>query len=205
MPRRTLSPARVVDAAAALVDVEGLDALTLARLAARLGVRPPSLYNHVDGLDDLYAKLRLRAIDGLGDALAAACVGRSGADAVHALADAYRGYGREHPGLLALTVPESESADEAVRAAGRRIVEVVVRVLPAFGIEGEDALHATRALRAALHGFTVLEAAGGFGLAGVDVDESFDRLVAMLVAGLAPRAADGHDREGRTHAADGHR
>jgi len=46
-PRQALlSRQRIVDAAAALIDAEGLDALSTRRLAAELGVRGPSLYNH---------------------------------------------------------------------------------------------------------------------------------------------------------------
>src|SRR5919108_4531499 len=48
-----LDQATVVEAAARLVDEEGIDQLTLGRLAERLGVRTPSLYNHVAGLPGL--------------------------------------------------------------------------------------------------------------------------------------------------------
>jgi len=53
-------------------------------------------------------------------------------------------------------------------------------VLEGYGIEGDDAIDVTRSLRAALHGFVSLEAAGGFGLPA-DVDRSFDRLIHGLV------------------------
>jgi AcrR family transcriptional regulator len=43
----------VTEAAARVVDADGLPALTLARLASELGVAAPSLYKHVAGLDDL--------------------------------------------------------------------------------------------------------------------------------------------------------
>jgi hypothetical protein len=45
-------------------------------------------------------------------------------------------------------------------------------------------VHAARAFRSAVHGFVVLEAAGGFGIP-VDLDDSFDRLLATLAGGLA--------------------
>ena len=58
MPRRGLDRARVVAAAGDIADAEGLEAVTLARVAQQLGVRSPSLYNHVAGRDGL-----LRALD----------------------------------------------------------------------------------------------------------------------------------------------
>jgi AcrR family transcriptional regulator len=46
-PRQTLlTRERIVDTAAVLVDAEGLDAVSVRRLAAELGVQGPSLYNH---------------------------------------------------------------------------------------------------------------------------------------------------------------
>ncbi len=56
--------------AAALADAEGLAALTLARLAARFGVRAPSLYNHVSGLEALHRELALLGLRELGERLA---------------------------------------------------------------------------------------------------------------------------------------
>jgi len=51
--RNTLSRARVVDAALAMVDAQGLDAVTMPALAAHLGVGTMSLYRHVADKNDL--------------------------------------------------------------------------------------------------------------------------------------------------------
>lgn len=62
-------------------------------------------------------------------------------------------------------------------------------VLAAYHLPTEDALHAVRGLRAIVHGFVALEAAGGFGLP-LDLDESFCRLVDAYVRDLErPRDA----------------
>lgn len=57
-------------------------------------------------------------------------------------------------------------------------------MLRGCGREGEEAIHAVRAIRAALHGFVPLETGGGFGLPA-DVDESFARPLELLDRGLA--------------------
>jgi catechol 2,3-dioxygenase-like lactoylglutathione lyase family enzyme len=84
-------------------------------------------------------------------------------------------------------------------AASEAVLGTVLAVLAERGLTGEDAIDATRALRAALHGFVALEAAGGFGMPQ-DVGRSFARLVAGLDRGfgvLASRAADlGTDTRG---------
>jgi AcrR family transcriptional regulator len=51
--RRSLSRELIVDTAMAIVDEEGLDGLSMRRLADRLGTGPASLYAHVSGRDEL--------------------------------------------------------------------------------------------------------------------------------------------------------
>jgi AcrR family transcriptional regulator len=187
--RQGLDRDRVVAAAAAIADAEGLEAVTLARVAAALGVRSPSLYNHVDGLDGLRRGIALLALGELGDALREAATGRAGADALVALADAYRLYARAHRGRYALIqVPQRAGDEEALAAAGT-VVGAVVGALRAYALTDDDAIHATRAFRAAIHGFVALEDGGGFGLP-LDVDESFRRMVAALAEGLAAGPPD---------------
>src|SRR6266705_5230572 len=69
-----LDQATVVEAAAKLVDEEGIEQLTLGRLAERLGVRTPSLYNHVAGLPGLKRKLALSCLRDLLDRLLRATI-----------------------------------------------------------------------------------------------------------------------------------
>jgi AcrR family transcriptional regulator len=188
MPRVGLDSAAVVAAAARLADAEGLEAVTLARLAGDAGVRAPSLYAHVAGLDDLRRRIGVRGARELATVLSAAAAGRARGDALRAVADAYRGYAAAHPGSYAALQRLADPTDPEAAAATRAVVAVVVAVLRGYGIEDDDAIHAVRAIRAALHGFVSLEADGGFGIP-LSLDETYTRLVALLERGLeaAPR------------------
>jgi AcrR family transcriptional regulator len=192
VPRAGLSPASVVGAAADLADADGLDALTLARIAATVGVRTPSLYNHIGGLDDVRRSIALVGLREIGDALRDAAVGRAGDDALTAMAHAYRAYARAHPGRYAATQRAPAAADDELAAAASGAVDVLLAILRGYGLDGDDAIHAARAVRSALHGFVALETGGGFGIP-VDLDESFDRMVAALARGLS-----GSGRAGRS-------
>jgi AcrR family transcriptional regulator len=183
MPRAGLSTAAVVAAAAEIADAEGIDRLTLARVAAAAGVRTPSLYNHVESLDDVRRRVALLALRDLADTLRDAAVGRAGDDALAAMAGAYRAYARAHPGRYAATQRAPAEGDEEMRAAASGAVDVVLAILRGYGLEGDDAIHAARAVRSALHGFVALEAGGGFGMP-VDLDESYTRTVATLARGI---------------------
>jgi AcrR family transcriptional regulator len=184
MPRMGLDAGRVVEAAAGIADADGLEAVTLARVAADLGVRAPSLYNHVDGRSDLLRAIAVLGVRELTAALREAAVGRSSADALTAAAHAYRAYARAHPGRYAATLAAPTRGDEEHRAAASEAVDVMLAIMRAWDLEGDDAIHAVRAFRSAVHGFVAIEAADGFGMA-VDVDASFDRLVATLAGGLS--------------------
>jgi len=63
------------------------------------------------------------------------------------------------------------------------VVSVVLAVLAGYGLHGGPALHATRAIRAALHGFVTLETHQGFGLP-LALGESFETLLGILDSGL---------------------
>jgi len=186
MPRAGLSTAAVVDHALELIDERGADALTLAAVAARAGVATPSLYKHVaGGLPELRRLVAVRTTGELADHLAAAVLGRSREGAVRALLAAYAGYALAHPRRYAALpqVPEPDPGPELV-AAAERLVGVLFAVLRGYGLEGSEAVHAVRTLRAAAHGYASLTTAGAFQLAeGTDV--TLERLTGVLVEGLA--------------------
>jgi AcrR family transcriptional regulator len=173
-----------VEEAAAVADEVGYDKLTLAAVAQRRGVALPSLYKHVRGLDDLQQHLAALATSELADALGKAAIGRARGDALRALGSAYRGYARAHPGRYAATVRAPSADNPEHVAAATSAVNVVVAVLAGYGLSGDDAIDATRAVRSALHGFVAIEASGGFGMP-LDVDRSFERMLDMLDSALS--------------------
>ncbi|WP_370970532.1 TetR/AcrR family transcriptional regulator [Amycolatopsis sp. cg9] len=182
-PRAGLTTTAVVGLALEIVDDSGADALTLAKVAERAGVAAPSLYKHVKNLADLRRLIDLTVVQEMAEALRTAATGREGAAAVRALADAYRAYLHRHPHRTnALTTAPDETDTELSRAT-HAVAEVVFAVLRPFGFDHVQAVHATRCIRAAVHGFAGLEASGGFGRPE-DVDQSFEVLKSMLVQGL---------------------
>lgn len=186
----------VVRAAAKIADDEGWDALTLARVAGKLRVRSPSLYNHVGGLEALRRELKLLVMRELNTALTRATIGKSRDDAVRALAVAYRAFVKRHPGTYAATMVAAPKNDPAVEAAAGQIVETLLSVLSGYGLDRREGIHAIRAMRSAVHGFAALEIAGGFGIP-LDVDKSFDWLVSSLLKGLSSSALVATGRKGK--------
>lgn len=179
MPRAGLNRGLVVAEAADVADEVGLDRLTLAAVAQRFGVAVPSLYKHVAGLDALHRELALLGVRELTAAISQATVGRSGTAALHATADAYRGFATSFPGRYVASVRAPAPGDDEHDAASDAALAVVVAALSGYEISGADVVDVIRSLRAALHGFVTLEGGGGFGQP-VSVDHSFRRLVGAL-------------------------
>ncbi|MFD4671304.1 TetR/AcrR family transcriptional regulator [Lentzea sp. NPDC058450] len=180
--RPRLSTAKVVDAALELVDEQGVEALTLAAVAAKTGVATPSLYKHVASLGELRGHVGVRVLEEMAERFTGAVIGRAGDDAVAALMHAYRAYVRERPKRYG-AMPVDPLHDELQRDAGMKLMEVMFAALRSYGLEGSQAIHAARRLRVIVHGFASIESGGGFGLPE-GLDETYDQLVRMYLDDL---------------------
>jgi hypothetical protein len=120
----------------------------------------------------------------LADVIRRAAVGRARDEALFALADAYRTWATEHPGRYVATVRAPAPGDGDDEVASLEVYKVVIDVLHGYGITDDDAVDATRSLRATLHGFVTLQSAGAFGMP-VDIDRSFHRMISGLARVLA--------------------
>jgi AcrR family transcriptional regulator len=188
--KRGVQLADVVGAAAAIADREGVEAVTLARVAAALDIRSPSLYSHVEGLPGLRRAMALDAVARFSTHLDDAIGDRTGTDALRAVAHAYRTFALAHPGSYASMLPAPTEDDPELYAAFGAPLRVIAGTLASVGVTEDHAIDLIRGFRSALHGFVALETGGGFGIPQ-DVDRSFDALVDLLIAGVTSRST-GH-------------
>lgn len=189
--RKHIDRQRVLDVSIALADERGFEAVTLASVADQLGIRIPSLYNHISGLPGLRHELTLWGVRQLGEQMRRAAVGKAGNEAITGVAHAYRAFAHAHPGIYTATLRAATLDEPDLAAAGQEVLDVVLAVLQPYGLGSDDTLHVVRGLRSLLHGFVDLEISGGFGLA-LDRDESFRQLVQLFVQGLHARQKHPH-------------
>ena len=181
---RTLTRAKVIECAVVLIDQAGeFEAVSMTRIAAKLSVRTPSLYNHVRNQQDLRDGVALWGAQQLAKVLRQAAAGLVGVEAVTALAHAYRMFAKQHPGVYPLTQRAPAATNAEMVAAAEELVQLLLLVLASLRLSGDDALHTVRGLRSLVHGFVLLEAGDGFGLP-LAIDESFDRLISTFTSGL---------------------
>ncbi|HET7668651.1 MAG TPA: TetR/AcrR family transcriptional regulator [Mycobacterium sp.] len=181
-----LSRDSIVNAALTFLDREGWDALTINALATQLGTKGPSLYNHVQSLEDLRRTVRMRVVGDIIDMLNTVGEGRTRDDAVMVMASAYRSYAHHHPGRYsAFTRMPLGGDDPEFTEATRAAAAPVISVLASYGLDGEDAFYAALEFWSAMHGFVLLEMTGA--MSGIDTDAVFTDMVMRLVSGMERR------------------
>lgn len=183
MPRAGLDRRAVVDLAVRVVDERGLEGLTLAAVAAGPGVAVPSLYKHVASLADLREAVAAEALVALRRRIDDEVGPATGAEALRRFGRAVRAFATERPGMYAATQVVADQGGEAA-ATATAIIDGVGRLLRGLGLPGEREVDGVRAIRAAIHGFVVLERERGFGMPD-DRDASFEALLDIVIAGFA--------------------
>ena len=182
-PRVGLDLSIIIEAAVELADKHGLQEVTLASVAKKLGVRSPSLYNHINGLPELQAKLAAYGVEKLHASLQKAIADKRGDDAIRAMVEAYISFARVNPGLYSATLRAPDSRDAEWVKASEKLVELLVQMIQYYGLDEQHALHTVRICRSMLHGFASLEQSGGFGLP-LDLDVTLKLLTDTLLSGI---------------------
>jgi AcrR family transcriptional regulator len=182
--KRGLDAQTILNAAAELAEEKGLENVSFLQVAEKLGVKSPSLYNHLSGLQELSLGIAKLAIGRLEDAIRNAAVGRSKDDAFMAIALAYRKFSKENPELYKAILRFPAYNDSSIQEAGHIVVRILYQVMESYHYSKEETIHFVRGFRSALHGFVSLEEVGFFQGAEADVDESFEQLVSRLISTL---------------------
>ncbi len=138
----------IVAAARELVEEAGAEALSMRRLAERLGIRAPSIYKHLPDKQALENALISATFEEQADLFEAAIADAD--DPVVALARAYRDFARRHPHLYRLMTERPLDRDQLTPGAEERAARPIVEAM-----RGDRDL--ARAVWAFAHGMTILE------------------------------------------------
>ena len=171
--REPLTREVVLEAAVSLADAEGVGALTMRRVAERLGVEAMSLYHHVPNKDAI--------LDGMVDAVfAEVTLPSNGTDwrqEMRERAVSMREVLTRHPWAVGLLESRSNPGSATLRHH-----DAVLGCLRSGGFSVAGAAHAFSALDSYIYGFALQEAALPFESAGADLDE--------LAAGILEQMGD---------------
>lgn len=190
MPKNGLDRNAVVKKAAELANKGGIESLSLKLLAEELHIKPPSLYNHIDSLDDLKRELMLYGWREMEQRLLKAAADLSGYEALRAMCRAFYGYATENPGVFDAMLWYNKYTDSSTMNATDSLFAYFYRFTESVNISREKAEHLMRTLRGFLEGFSLLVNNGAFGHSA-SIEESFELSIGILEAGI--RTLEGDD------------
>lgn len=152
--RGALDRERVVRTALAVVDAEGLDALTMRRLGAELGCDPMAVYRHTPNRDAV--------LDGIAELVVEQLATPAGSgdwqQDLRASAHAFRALALAHPHVAPLVITRPLSTPIGLRPLGTlRPLERTLALLEDAGFAPEDALHVYRAVTSFVAGHVLTE------------------------------------------------
>ena len=179
---RSITPERVLGVALDLADAEGLRAVTLGRVARELGCHVTSLYTHIGSIDDLFHRMALAAMTDLADELWTVALGRSGDDAISAIAHVQRAYSGRHPGRVQAIWASPHGGSPELDAVALRLAEPIRAALRAYGLSDAQVRHAHRIFSAMTRGFVQGEAGGAYAPGGSDA--TFDHMIELFLLGV---------------------
>lgn len=183
MPRKGLSMNEIIEAANSLVEEKGLDSFSLRELAARLGVKPASLYNHVTNADEIKNAVGRSALNALSEKLHSIQSTGNYCERLLMMADAYRDYALNNQEFYKAIVRMPSYEDESLREEGHSIMNELYESLKEFHLNKEEIIHFGRAYRSAMHGFVSLEMNGYF-KNDPNVNESYHFLMNQVIKAL---------------------
>lgn len=188
MARAGIDTEKIVETAAQITDEKGFDGVTLKEISERLGIRSPSLYNHISGLPELQRKVSHYAMSLLRASLVRATMGRSGVDALKEMGCAYIQFAREHTGLYETMQWMNIAADVQSDSLFSDVVQIVYEIAADLGASELEASHIIRTVRSLAHGFASVESHNGFSHPS-SVESSYEYALDVLLEGINARHA----------------
>lgn len=191
MSVKGLSKERIVAEAVSCIETTGQPSVSLHELARRLGIKTPSLYNHIKNTKELQYEMFRYAIERFVDHQKEAIQGRERDEAVWAFAHAYYAFATENRGLYRLIMSIPSEEDDRAKELALPLLETVVEIFARYGMKEENIAHWQRVFRAILHGFISQEDLGYFYYYDdVDLQTSRDVAVQCFLDGLHARMGD---------------
>ena len=177
MPRKNLNKEMIVEEAVGLIEETGYRDFTMRDLAARLDVKASSLYNHIDGIEEVKSAIGLKSIKMMNSALAEAVKGKERDEAVKSAARAYRTFAKEHPELYETIVEIPMSGDNLLFKECPYSLQPLADVISEYPVTKEALLSSFRYLMSAMHGFLELELSGFLKDKSIDIDISYSSMI----------------------------
>lgn len=183
MAKNNLSTDVIVETAAALSNEVGLENLSLKMIAEALDIKSPSLYNHINSLDDVKEKLMIYGWKQIEKGIIDAAVGVTGYEALRGMCYAFYDYAIHHKGVFNAMLWYNKYENDISNETTSRLFHLLFKIMNSLNISEENINHIIRTLRGFLEGFTLLVNNNSFGNS-ISIRESFDLSLDIIINGI---------------------
>ncbi len=167
-----------------MIDEKGYQKFSIRELASRLDVKPASLYNHIDGIEDIYRDLVETSSKRLSGKLTNAMKGKEPDEAFISGARAYRKFAEQNRNLYEVLISARSSKDEATVKAGFNGFRPLFELIKSYGGDKRQTLHFIRAFRSVIHGFVEITHNGFMQRGPASKDETYEIIIAEYLKAL---------------------
>lgn len=183
MPKNNISEVLIIETSAHIANEIGLDNLSLKIIAEELNIKPPSLYNHISGLDNIKEKLMIYGWKQIENKMIDSAVGVAGYEALKNMCYAFYDYATNNKGVFAAMLWYNKYETQENNNSTARLFELLFKVMRALDISEDNINHSIRTLRGFLEGFSLLVNNNAFGNP-ISIKESFDLSLEIIMNGI---------------------
>lgn len=183
MQKRNLTKEKIIEVAFSLADEIGLNQVTFQKIAEKLDIKYPSLYNHFSNMDSLKIEMTVYILNKLNLRLMQRLIGKSGEDAIREFAYVYREFASENKAAYGLFMNVPSTEDEEVYRLRKETSGIIRQVLNFYIKDGTELIHKSRALRSLLHGFVSMSFLGYFH-GDANLEDSFRLMIDDFISSV---------------------
>ena len=153
------------------------------KVAKKLKIKSPSLYNHISNLEDLKNKISLYGWKQLEEKMLLSIVGESGYEAIKCMAYAFYDYSTENKVIFEAILLYNKYMIEDGNQVTHNTFDILFKILRKQNLSDETINHFIRTLRVFLEGYDLLVNHQAFGHP-LSIQKSFDFSLNILINGL---------------------
>ena len=183
MSKNSINDELIVETSAGIANKIGLNNLSLKIIAEELNIKSPSLYNHINSLEEIKQRLMVYGWKQMEEKMLDSAIGVSGYEALKNMCYAFYDYAINNKGVFTamLWYNKYESVDK--EKATTKLFNMIFKVMKPLDISDDNINHIIRTLRSFLEGFSLLVNNNSFGNP-VSIKESFDLSLEIIMNGI---------------------
>lgn len=173
----------VIQTAFDIADEKGLNSVSLKAVAEKLNIRTPSLYNHIDSLDDL---LRLSAHSGMrtmNERMMQVAVGKYGDAAIKSVGIEYLNFMIEHPGIYEIIQWATWHGTDETAEIFENYMSLLTTLIDSCQLKAGKTEEILNLITGVFHGYTTLQLRYAF-TAPDKVREDFLNAIDTVLLGI---------------------